>query len=126
MVRRKSRLKKSSKVREQRLLRTTKPILQQIKEARAGLHRVIKAMETKRTYAIYQYPTIMLHPRFLGGFKKMVREMRKAFPDIPFKIKIIKKGRLSSDIKVFNITPNDAILINAFFMGRGGVIKMEN
>lgn len=123
MVRRKSRLGRNSKVRKQHL-RKEKPILERVKEFKEGIQKTLKVMETKKTYAIYQIPTIFLHPKVYGGYRKIVKDMRKLFPDMDFKIKILSKGKVSTDIKVSNVTPNEAIELASYFIIRGGSIKV--
>jgi len=126
MVKRKSRLsRRVAKVREQRLLRREKPFLQKVREFREGVQKTLKAMETKKTFAYYQIPTIFLHPKVYGGLEQLKREIHEMFPDADAKITVSKKGRISSDIKISNITPNQAIEIAAYFIIRGGSIKME-
>lgn len=82
-------------------------------------------MATKRTFAIYQSPNILLSKKYFGGLKGLKKEIKNILPHADFKLSVVKKGRLSSDIRVSNITPNEAILLNSFFMARGGVIKMS-
>lgn len=81
-------------------------------------------MSTKRTYAVYQSPNILLSKRYFGGLKGLRKEIQAVLPNTDFRLSVVKKGKLSSDIRVSNITPNEAILLNSFFMARGGVIRM--
>jgi len=121
---RRSRLKrKGMKPKKQsRLSRKGKSVSEIISDAKRSFEKITEAMEKKKTYAYYQIPTVLLNPKVYGGYKGLLKDIKKMIPDAKFKSKIVGKGKLSTRIKISNITPNQAILIASIFILRGGTI----
>lgn len=118
---RRSRLKRKSGAKKQRLPKKQFWMKQFIDDVRL----VSRAMGKTKTFAVYIIPNIMISKRPFGGKKKFLDSMKRVYPEIPYKVEFINKGKLSTDVKLSNITANQAIEIMSFFLISGGTLKME-
>lgn len=82
-----------------------------------------EAMGKTKVHAVYTTPNFMLSKHF-GGKKGLVGEIHRMFPYMKPKFEWLKKGKLSTDVRISNITANDAIMLTSYFVIRGGTLKM--
>jgi len=120
MVRRRSRLVRSASSPKRHRLPVPRPH-HGLRHLLAELKDVQRKMATVRTYAYYTIPNFTVSS-FAGGRGQFEDEIHAMYPWA--EIEFMKKGKLSVDVRISNITSNEALRLSIYLIYRGGTVRM--